>query len=330
MRTHAVPATFVPVSDANADQQRHSDLVRERDQLLVDLNRILPMVDELLDETTYHIPDELRSDLLEVLRRGMVDLDKVSEVAPDEALERGIGALQEMSKGLSHGVPLLRGFVARDLLARPALDRWIAVTDLVDARLREWRRTRESLEAKWEAVRSASVATAAAEDSKRAAGQSGAGNLESAFEEYARKEETLATSFRTWTIGVLAIVIVAAGFAIGLPFFRPEETDLSWQQVVYRVAALAALAGLAAYLARQSAHHRRAAAWADAITVQLRAFPAFVRPIASERVRDEIYEAFGRRVLGAPPDFAGKSEEAMSPAMTTLIEALAKQARPSA
>lgn len=207
------------------------------------------------------------------------------------------------------------------------LEELISFADELAVRASQWQRQHLIYSALLTAQQAAEEATNAATALKTAAGDEGASRLEAAFEKFAKDERASAQSFRAWTIGLLAAVAVLGVVAVVVPYVFPEQAEISWQGVVYRVSVLSALAGLAAYLGRQSGHHRRAAAWAEAIAVQLRAFPAFIQPIQGGSVADEIYEAFGKRVMGSPPDFAGKSDDATNPTISALIDALVKQSR---
>ncbi|MCI2956933.1 hypothetical protein MN032_04445 [Agromyces atrinae] len=138
-----------------------------------------------------------------------------------------------------------------------------------------------------------------------AASDSGTTALESAFHDVAQRENKQASIWRWSTIGVLAAVITVGIYYV----FESANHAPEWQGIVYRLAIVSALAAAAAYLARQSAHHRRIGTWARSIEVQLKSFRAFVEPISDIKVQDGMYEIFGRRVLGPPPEGKAGNDE---------------------
>ncbi|PCE15907.1 hypothetical protein AUC47_10300 [Microbacterium sp. SZ1] len=275
--------------------------------------------------------EEIDSRLREVHRRAEVDIQNF-ESTPDaiEALSTGANALNEIARGIADLRPFVRAaWHSGPPEIRPELTKLDSFSLFIDEVTAEWRQTELTYAALADARRSAYEAAEAASALKSAAGDAGAMRLEEAFTKYANGERRSAQIFRSWTIALLGTVAMLGGVLAVLPFILATEANTSWQEVVYRASVLTALAALAAYLGRQSGNHRRAAAWADAIAVQLQAFPAFIQPIQGGKVADEIYEAFGKRVMSSPPEFSGKSDEAVNPTMTALIDALVKQARPT-
>jgi hypothetical protein len=293
-------------------------------------------LDRLIQDLVFverHPNGEPRIDsrISEITRRAVVDWNSVrSTEDTDEAISAGSKILQDIARGLSDVVPLVRGVQAEyPADERSDLGQVLNLADRAIAEWREWRQLTSTYSVREDARSAAREALSAASALKLAAGDEGATKLEEAFEKYAKGQRGSAQVFRRWTIVLLIAVAVFGAFAAVLPSFVPAQAELPWQIVVYRISVLSALVGLAAYLGRQSGQHRRAADWADAIAVQLRAFPAFIQPIQGGKVADEIYEAFGKRVMGSPPDFNGKSDDAVSPTMSALIDALVKQARPT-
>lgn len=159
-----------------------------------------------------------------------------------------------------------------------------------------------------EVTRLVNQASVAANDAKEAAADIGSNELSAMYERYAKSHLRRAMWFRAWTIGLLgAGVAVAAALVLGIDFsgWLPIHTHAptsEWTPVAYRLAVVAGLAALAAYLGRQAGNHRRLGEWASAIEIQLRAFNAFIAKIADPKVRDEAQLAFARRVLGPAPD----------------------------
>ena len=155
------------------------------------------------------------------------------------------------------------------------------------------------------------AAQEAATKAKGAAGIAGGAALSGHFSTYAQTERRAAETFRLLSIAALiAAVIVAI-------FIHPAEGD--WSGVVYRVAILGGVGALSAYFARQAGHHRRVFNWAKGLEVQLQSFPAFIEQTGTG-ARDDIYRAFAHRVLGAPPESSGGSDDTLPTGQ--LIEAL--------
>ncbi len=165
----------------------------------------------------------------------------------------------------------------------------------------------------------------ARDEAQKAAGERGVTSLTGAFEEYRKRHLRAAFGFRLATIVVLALALaVAVVFVFGwdtiiIPTrFSDTRDPNDWHQVVYRLAIIAALAGLSAYLGRQSGQHRRLGEWARSIETQLQSFLAFVEPVLDPQTKNAIYLTFAARVLGAPPDGVEKAD--LSPSIQPLMD----------
>lgn len=173
-----------------------------------------------------------------------------------------------------------------------------------------------------EAAELVEEARGAATVAKSAAGITGSASLATYFEQYATKEAAASNWFRCATI--LAILV-----AVAVAYFLPHPTAGDWVGAAYRIAILLGVAGLSAYLGRQAGQHRRVYNWAKAIQVQLLSFPAFMETIQASQSSDAIYEAFAKRVLGAPPEGAQRSKagdsEVSSGQLVELLTAFAKR-----
>lgn len=153
-----------------------------------------------------------------------------------------------------------------------------------------------------------------------AAGIAGDASLAEHFERYARREWWSANIFR-------GLTILAIGGAVVLAVALPKPTTGDWVTLSYRLAQLVGVAALATYFGRQAAQHRRVFNWARSMQVQLQSFPAFIEPVTDADTRGGIYGAFARRVLGAPPEKGGSSDEAYpNQQVIELLTALAKKA----
>lgn len=169
---------------------------------------------------------------------------------------------------------------------------------------------------------SASKAEQSASAAQQAAGITGEVVLSEHFADYANSELRSANVFR-W----LAIVGIVA--ALGVAAFARHPAADDWVALTYRVAQLGGIAALATYFGRQAAQHRRVHNWAKSLQVQLQSFPAFIAPVDEVATRDEIYSAFARRVLGAPPEKPASSSDEVYPTqqLVELAAAIAKKSQ---
>lgn len=162
-------------------------------------------------------------------------------------------------------------------------------------------------------------ATAASDKATDAAGLTGNASLSTHFAKYAGGERWAANTFRVLTVGAVA------GGLTGVLATGPLDPG-DWAGITYRIAIAAAAAGLAAYFGRQAGQHRRMYNWAKSMEVQLQSFPAFIDSVEDED-RSAIYRTFSRRVLSAPPEKTGESNEDSVGAaqLLDLITALTKR-----
>jgi hypothetical protein len=170
-----------------------------------------------------------------------------------------------------------------------------------------------------EAEEAASRAGRAADAAQASAGHRGAFDLSSYFGTYGKTELRTANLFRIATLGALMVIVAAAIFV--------PHTDLGdLSGIVYRIAILAALSALVAYLSSQSSHHRKTGVWARSMQIQLQSFPAFIEPLAAGESRDAIYVSFASRVLGAPPASTKNASHQDPALMQAVVDVLLKRA----
>jgi hypothetical protein len=169
-----------------------------------------------------------------------------------------------------------------------------------------------------QASEAAEIAKTAAEQAQTAAGFAGDATLSLYFAKYAKHQLASSNWFRAATI----VTIVAA---IAVAATVPHEKGEDLVAAIYRIAIVAGTAGLATYFGRQAAHYRRVGTWAKALQVQLQSFPAFMAAIPNDKTKDVIYEAFAKRVLGAPPEAASSSDTSAEVMTQPLIEALLRR-----
>lgn len=105
-------------------------------------------------------------------------------------------------------------------------------------------------------------------------------------------------------LGATVVLIVAVGIYLLVALNLPVS-ELSWLELVRRLALSLPWLGLAGYLAREASKHRAAANWAATISVQLRTVKSFTDPLP-EDVRNTIRTNFAAVVFGqnplGPPD----------------------------
>lgn len=173
-----------------------------------------------------------------------------------------------------------------------------------------------------QAVKEASDAAIAANKSlalaEKAATKTATGALETSFKSTADRSRVTAWWFRAGTILTLGVTVV-----FGLIYAAGSTTESvdNWHEVIYRIAILSALAGIAAYLGRQASNYHRIATWAQAIEIQLKAFRGFINEIEDEESRQAMFVLFAKRVLEAPPDGKASNDE-----VTNLIQPIIDQA----
>lgn len=173
------------------------------------------------------------------------------------------------------------------------------------------------------AEESASRASQAAGNALQAAGDVGEGTMSSHFDSLANTEARTADWFRWSTI---AAMIAGGGLAVWL-VLGPEISATAsvvesgdYVHLIQRLIATGAIFALAGYLARQAHQHRTTANWARALAVQLQTFDAFMGPVQSDDVKDQLRTAFAAHVFAAPP--RAKGEPAPSGSLSLFDKAL--------
>lgn len=154
---------------------------------------------------------------------------------------------------------------------------------------------------------------------KEATGEIGEASFVTHFADYAKNQRVYAEWLRWATVALIAGVVAYAVLGD-----HPDVGD--WVGLISRGAVLAGGTAIAAYLARQSGQHRRAAEWAKSIEIQLRTFPAFVDG-APEEDRSYILRLLAARILASPPEKQGTaSDDSVSYAQVhDLMSSLSKK-----
>lgn len=169
-----------------------------------------------------------------------------------------------------------------------------------------------------QAAESARKADEALSLAEKAATKTATGALEASFKTTADDSAKAAWGFRIATIVTLVVTVIFGLVYAGTSTAKSVD---NWHEVVYRVAILSALAGIAAYLGRQASNYNRLATWAQAIEIQLKAFRGFINEIEDEESRQTMFALFAKRVLEAPPDGKSSNDE-----VTNVIQPIIEQA----
>ncbi|XAS74077.1 hypothetical protein VUN82_09710 [Micrococcaceae bacterium Sec5.1] len=169
---------------------------------------------------------------------------------------------------------------------------------------------------------------ASASKASEAAGVTSESVMAAHYKALADAESTTAGIFRMWTIiSTIFAGATAGAFLLG-PSFGWAAVAIApndWVHLIQRAIITAAVFAFAAYLARQAHQHRSMANWAGSLAVQLKTFEAFLAPIASEEVRDQLRMSFATRAFGDHPAIKGEPSGGGASALTEkAIDLLAK------
>lgn len=141
------------------------------------------------------------------------------------------------------------------------------------------------------------------------------------YSKFAEGEAKKAEWFRGFTIGLIIAGIMLAWLLL--------NNGTEPKDIVFRVTIIAAVFGLAGYLARQSSHHRRLAVWGDTIAVQLHTFEGYLSPINNDDMQHQLRLTFAARVFASPPESKTESSDSV-PAdwMASTLALLTRQNQP--
>lgn len=165
-------------------------------------------------------------------------------------------------------------------------------------------------------------------EARKAAGEKGLDEFGKQFGKYAGDQLDTARTYRGWTIAVLIVALSVASLFVLEETFNwggVDSTADDWHSVAYRLAIVAGLSGLSAYLGRQSSQHRRLGDWARALEVQSRSFGAFVEPIADPGVKNSIYSAMSARLLAPPPEKQSAEQAVPTGAVDRIVDAIIRR-----
>ncbi len=142
------------------------------------------------------------------------------------------------------------------------------------------------------------------------------------YQQDADKEEATADRYRRFTIGFAAVALAVLAVAAFTATFQDADTP----ELVSRALLSAAFGGIAAYTARQSAHHRGNARAARTLELKLASIGAYLEPLDPERQK-EVLEAFAFLLFTAPTSAARTGEDGVGVGPTNvqaLLETLLK------
>lgn len=158
------------------------------------------------------------------------------------------------------------------------------------------------------------------DDTQRAAGVVGETVLATHFASYAQAQRRIANLLRAASIAaLLAITAIAA-----VLLFGGVSDNLTTAEELARLTVALPLAALAAYLGRESSHHRAASQWASELELQLLTIDAYCEPLADE-TRMQLRTDFGRRVFLTTGAVPGEHIE-MSPSVASDVTGLLQRA----
>lgn len=174
-----------------------------------------------------------------------------------------------------------------------------------------------------EATSARDAAVEALETVRAAAGATSETVLGQAFREYGERQNRVADRLRAGTIILVAAITAFVGFLA----FAEDVGVVQAASSAGRLALVLPPTALAAYLGRESARHRAAAAWAAVLEVQLRSIDAYCQTLADDELeRLALRAAFGRRVFlsegPSPPDLKGTAPSTAGDAGDMLGQAL--------
>jgi hypothetical protein len=144
------------------------------------------------------------------------------------------------------------------------------------------------------------------------------------FRHLANNERKLSDSYRIVAFGFVALVVLV-GF---LSLFSGNLTGDRVADAVGHVIVALGLGGTSAYAGRLAGQHRVTADWAESVKIQLLTFETFLLPVTSDEVRNQIYQDFSRRVLGAPPSSSNPAAEPGLLPMSQVLDLLMKSSKP--
>lgn len=142
----------------------------------------------------------------------------------------------------------------------------------------------------------------AAESAQRAAGNAADSELSSEMDRFAKDQIRTSDRFRWAAIGSSVLAIVVG--ALSLLIYPPGQAVTD---VAARLAIFAAVAGLGGYFGFQSSRHRRVGEWCAVLAIQLKTFGAYLEPIDSADVRDDIRRQFAARAFSPIVDSSDAS-----------------------
>jgi len=160
------------------------------------------------------------------------------------------------------------------------------------------------------------------EETKKLVGAIGRKAQAGGYQEYANAQDWWASFWRWLT---MACGMAAAAFAvvIGLTTTTTTGSDV-WTALLRGVGAAAALAALAVYSSRQSAHHRESAVEARRLQLSLTAIGPCLQPLEDEE-RHRVLERCAYTFFANPPERRKRSKTEYPVLPQTAIEAIVDQ-----
>lgn len=261
----------------------------------------------------------------EVLRRVQDPIAQLDRVLNNfEGLADAEAAIGELVKELDGVLATARTFTMTGLRGEAHKRKLAEATSL----LREYETQKNLRSLVNDAAQAVRRTEESASKASEAAGATGESVMAAHYKTLADAEASAAWWFRLWTMVSTALAGTIAGVFLLGPTFGWTAIAIGqndWVHLVQRAIVTAAVFAFAAYLARQAHQHRSMANWAGSLAVQLKTFEAFLDPISSEEVRDQLRLSFATRAFGDHPTIKGEPSGAGTSALTEkAIDLIAK------
>jgi hypothetical protein len=124
-----------------------------------------------------------------------------------------------------------------------------------------------------------------------------------------KESEEQATKAFRWTVLTVSLLILAAGIPLLIGI---EDANQSPESVAGKITVGLILAGIASYTAGVARHHRRRAATARRLAIELNAFGPFIAPLEKDD-RDDLRSTIVWRFFGPPDDVNQDSDAEPTP-----------------
>ncbi|WP_328446084.1 hypothetical protein [Amycolatopsis sp. NBC_00438] len=161
----------------------------------------------------------------------------------------------------------------------------------IDATLKTWSNVLEIEDLRSSAESAGEQVERVLEVSRQAAGQVAENTLSTHFKTIADRERKSSTILRITAVACL-LVAASAGYLL-------SKDKATTAMLTERLSVGIPLLLLAAYFAREAAHHRKVSRWAEEIEVKLLTMDAYIEPLDKSQ-RNELRTDFGKQIYQMP------------------------------